>query len=248
MCRRVRKQMFTWDTGASAWNMTPAEDRRFAYDGRHVVETLTPRPEPPHDGMVAPFGRVGSADVTKTRRRPRRGIPSAQRTLRGCIRTGFRDAHGRGYLDTGIYRRRGWAKLALAADALDAGGQVRFYIDDPLVGISQRTAGETLRYVRLGVDFKSYDNFWHDGVRVLSARPCAAPPQDADRDGDVDVTDLAVFQGCFNGPTRPWPASSSDPGPCACLDQDGDADADLSDFASFRGCFNGPNRPPACAG
>ncbi|MGB9626295.1 MAG: RHS repeat-associated core domain-containing protein [Phycisphaerae bacterium] len=52
MGRRVRKQVFTWDTGMSEWNTTPAEDLRFVYDGWNVVETLTPNPEPPHDLMV----------------------------------------------------------------------------------------------------------------------------------------------------------------------------------------------------
>ncbi len=37
MCRRVHNQVFTGDTGMSAWNTAPAEDRRFVYDGWNVV-------------------------------------------------------------------------------------------------------------------------------------------------------------------------------------------------------------------
>jgi len=64
---------------------------------------------------------------------------------------------------------------------------------------------------------------------------------DFDDDGDVDLTDFAHFQTCFNGPNRPYAQSD-----CADADPDHDRDVDLSDFALFQGCFNGPNRPPAC--
>jgi len=167
-------------------------------------------------------------------------------TQKYYIRTRYRDTHGQGYLDTGVYRRRGWRKLAIDADALEAGGQVRFYIDDRLVGVSQRTEGESLRYVRLGLNFKSYDNFWYDDVRVLAARPCNATLQDADGDGDVDLADFGVFQGCFNGPNRPWNTQSANAARCECFDREYDGDVDLSDFAAFQSCFNGPNRPPTC--
>jgi hypothetical protein len=67
-----------------------------------------------------------------------------------------------------------------------------------------------------------------------------APDTDGDR--DVDLSDFARFQGCFNGPNR-------DPSRPACCgtDFDEDGDVDLTDFAVFQACFNGPNRPPACA-
>ncbi|HOW19468.1 MAG TPA: dockerin type I repeat-containing protein, partial [Phycisphaerae bacterium] len=67
-----------------------------------------------------------------------------------------------------------------------------------------------------------------------------SPSGDFDNDGDVDLTDFALFQICFNGP-------NSAPGPkCAVnADFDGDGDVDLADFAAFQKCFNGPNRPPA---
>jgi len=65
---------------------------------------------------------------------------------------------------------------------------------------------------------------------------------DADRDGDVDLSDFAMFQACFNGPNRPAQLVVE----CAPMDNDGDGDVDLVDFASFQACFNGPNRPSAC--
>jgi len=63
-------------------------------------------------------------------------------------------------------RKAGWTKLAIEADALADGGQVRFYIDDALVGTSARTAGVNLRWVRLGNNSKSYENFWYDDLLV----------------------------------------------------------------------------------
>ncbi|MBN1490701.1 MAG: GerMN domain-containing protein [Phycisphaerae bacterium] len=64
---------------------------------------------------------------------------------------------------------------------------------------------------------------------------------DFDLDDDVDLTDFALFAGCFNGPNRA-PATSG----CEVVDYDGDSDVDLGDFSMFATCFNGPNRPPAC--
>jgi hypothetical protein len=82
---------------------------------------------------------------------------------------------------------------------------VRFYIDDRLVGVSQRTEGEPLRYVRLGLNFKSYDNFWYDDVRVLAARPCNTTLQDADGDGDVDHAGELQCQRVPPRPFAQWP-------------------------------------------
>ncbi len=65
---------------------------------------------------------------------------------------------------------------------------------------------------------------------------------DLDHDGDVDLADFAVFQGCFNGPNRPGRYSG-----CDAADLDTDLDVDLADFAIFQACFNGPNRPPRCS-
>ena len=61
---------------------------------------------------------------------------------------------------------------------------------------------------------------------------------DADRDGDVDLDDFAIFQFCFTGPLQ-----TGDPLPVECrfLDADKDNDLDLEDFAVFQGAFTGPN-------
>jgi hypothetical protein len=64
---------------------------------------------------------------------------------------------------------------------------------------------------------------------------------DFDDDGDVDLSDFAGFQGCFNGPNRP-PRRTG----CTDADADSDADVDLADFTVFATCFNGPNRPAGC--
>ncbi len=63
-------------------------------------------------------------------------------------------------------RKAGWTLLAIDADALSAGGAVRFYIDGTLVGTSSRAAGVSLRWVRIGNNSKSYENFWYDDLRV----------------------------------------------------------------------------------
>ncbi len=89
--------------------------------------------------------------------------------------------------------------------------------------------------------------FWSvraiDSVLAASAwsaeGTCSHYPGDTDNDGDVDLTDFAAFQSCFNGPNQTLPA----PG-CNIVDFDADNDCDLSDFATFQACFNGPNQPP----
>ncbi len=92
-----------------------------------------------------------------------------------------------------------------------------------------------------------------DGWKInwLGSEPADLRPQlvvlfenkgaDFDGDGDVDLADFGVFQGCFNGPNRPAAAAN-----CGGADFDGDNDVDLADFGFFQGCFNGPNRPAAC--
>ncbi len=74
--------------------------------------------------------------------------------------------------------------------------------------------------------------------------PCLfrATPGDFDGDGDADLGDFTFFQGCFNGPNRPY----AQPAGCGNADFDTDADVDLTDFLAFQACFNGPNRAPAC--
>lgn len=82
--------------------------------------------------------------------------------------------------------------------------------------------------------------------RVRLGPVCAAVPQDADSDGDVDVSDFSAFQVCFNGPGMIWSAPPADQEACACMDVDEDLDVDVADFAAFQVCFNGAGNPPAC--
>lgn len=79
-------------------------------------------------------------------------------------RTKYNDDNALGFGNANVGRKAGWTKLAIEADALANGGQVRFYIDDGLVGTSQRSGD--LRYVRIGNTNKSYENFWYDDILV----------------------------------------------------------------------------------
>jgi hypothetical protein len=71
-----------------------------------------------------------------------------------------------GMVDTGVSRKAGWTKLSIEVDSVALGGQVRFFIDDVLEGSASR-AGVDLRWVRLGNNSKSYENFWYDDVTVV---------------------------------------------------------------------------------
>ena len=82
------------------------------------------------------------------------------------FRTSYNDNNGIGIIDTGVSRKAGWTKLAIEVDAMSAGGQIRFFIDGQQVGTSQRQ-GADLRWVRLGNNSKSYENFWYDDVKVV---------------------------------------------------------------------------------
>lgn len=67
--------------------------------------------------------------------------------------------------DSGIQRKQGWTRLAIEADSLANGGQVRFYVDNTLIGTSSRSAAN-LRWVRIGNNSKSYENVWYDDLKV----------------------------------------------------------------------------------
>jgi hypothetical protein len=81
-----------------------------------------------------------------------------------------------------------------------------------------------------------------DAEKFVALAWAPAPSADIDNDGDVDLTDFARFETCFNGPNRP--ARQTD---CAGVDFDHDSDIDLGDFGRFQTCFNGPNRPKNCS-
>jgi hypothetical protein len=78
-------------------------------------------------------------------------------------------------------------------------------------------------------------------LTIAATLTVTAVPPDFSRDGDVDLGDFARFQGCFNGPNRPYRS-----GCAGRADFDTDRDVDLDDFAVFQACYNGPNTPPAC--
>jgi hypothetical protein len=97
------------------------------------------------------------------------------------------------------------------------------------------TPGQTV-WIRVSKFWASTPGFFY---LTLGLEP--GTPADFDDDSDVDLVDFGVFQGCFNGPNRPYAQTN-----CADVDFDHDNDVDLVDFGVFQGCFNGPNRPPAC--
>jgi len=68
---------------------------------------------------------------------------------------------------------------------------------------------------------------------------CADVRQDADRDGDVDLVDFAIFAECY-GVYRPGDIA------CFCLDANEDGVIDTIDYIAFVGCLAGPDQPPAC--
>lgn len=61
-------------------------------------------------------------------------------------------------------------------------------------------------------------------------------PPDLDQDGDVDLTDFALFASCFG---------QSAVGPCAPMDFDTSGTVTGADFAIFGQCFGGSLSPPA---
>jgi len=64
-------------------------------------------------------------------------------------------------------------------------------------------------------------------------------PMLADLNGDVDLSDFAMFQSCFTGEGDPGGRFDSLPYRCRCMD-DGDLDIDQHDYAVFENCFAGP--------
>jgi hypothetical protein len=119
------------------------------------------------------------------------------------FRTKYNDDNGIGAVDAGVERKESdWTKLAIEADSVAAGGQVRFFIDDVLVGTSQRT-GVDLRWVMLGGLTYTYDNYWYDDLTVETY---AGLPGDFDLDRDVDGGDFLAWQ---KG-NSPMPRSETD--------------------------------------
>jgi hypothetical protein len=86
--------------------------------------------------------------------------------------------------------------------------------------------------------YKSY-GLYADNVRTGPFFPpglCHTPSADADGDGDVDQSDFAVFQLCYN-PGGPIPVVDDY---CTCFDRDGNSEVDQADFNAFDACASGP--------
>ena len=101
------------------------------------------------------------------------------------FRTRYNDQPGGGgIINSGISRKPGWTKLSIEADPYSIGGAARFFVDDILIGSSFRSGGNggafglsqtNLRWVRLGNNSKTYENFWYDDVSVnLVPEPASA--------------------------------------------------------------------------
>jgi len=87
-----------------------------------------------------------------------------------------------------------------------------------------------------------YGDRWTVNKTCAEIQPCCPYPfADADKDGDVDQVDFAMFQLCYTG------SGGSVPPGCECWDQDnagtGDGHIDAADFTAFNNCWTGPNVP-----
>jgi hypothetical protein len=65
-----------------------------------------------------------------------------------------------------------------------------------------------------------------------------AVPGDMDRDGDVDLADLGLFQVCLSGPHVAQTAPA-----CQRAKLDGDSFIDANDVVIFRRCMSGSRIP-----
>lgn len=94
------------------------------------------------------------------------------------FRTAYDQTHGIGTnngsgnfsTDTGVAIAAGWTKFSIDVNpTIAAGGDgvIRLYVNDVLVGTSQRT-GAALQFVMLGQNQKNYQQIWYDDVKVQS--------------------------------------------------------------------------------
>lgn len=124
----------------------------------YIFEDLNPREDPTNGAMtLTPDNESGEPDFADYLR-----IGVLQGSGSNTFYS-YRSASG-GFVVTDVACKSGWTKLGIEADA-GIGGQVRFYIDDNLVGTSTRSV-EDLSAITLGQNFSNYENFWYDGVNV----------------------------------------------------------------------------------
>lgn len=83
---------------------------------------------------------------------------------------------------------------------------------------------------------------WCDAINACFTRAeFPRTPPDLDIDGDVDVTDMSLFNDCALGPDQPGRSSRV----CTDADLDQDGHVDLRDFADATLCFSAEaQRPP----
>jgi hypothetical protein len=86
-------------------------------------------------------------------------------------------------------------------------------------------------------------------LRMSLGTPGLFVPGDFDGDGDVDGSDLEVFEVCATGPGILGPPAGCAMADFAAADSDHDADVDQTDCAGFQRCYSGENVPadPNCA-
>ncbi len=86
------------------------------------------------------------------------------------------------------------------------------------------TIGQDVTGVATSAHHTIVAGFWTPGTRSV--------PMDIDGDGDVDLSDYALFTECLANP-----AGTPLTGYCTRADADNDADVDLADFAAFQRRF-----------
>ncbi len=182
-------------------------------NNRHQISYVSSEPDRIPPAPVAAFNAIaGNANVRLTWLNP--NDPDFRGTIVRYATTGYPTSPSDG---------------SLVCDRLAAPGSNDVFYHSHLVN------GVVYYYTAFAYDT---NGLYAPGTTV-SARPIAAV--DLDRDGDVDLSDFAAFQLCFNGPNRSPTLPT-----CTASDFDNDGDVDLADFAIFQTCFNGPNRPPGC--
>jgi hypothetical protein len=134
--------------------------------------------------------------------------------------------------------------------------ELNFQTDGPIIcqALFQRLApnappyGAQISYAgdRLEVYFDPAYTVTQGGVTFGTTSPsegCSGAvvtpsnPADFDRDGDVDLLDVLIFEASVSGPTV-----LLSPG-CESQDLDGDGDVDQADFGAVQRCLSGSDQP-----